>query len=275
MATVVKPGQRQALAVKRSNGGLVSATYTLWLKHMYKFLNSFMEIGATVALPIMWMVLFGVCMDAMLTSADDKTYTTFIAPGVMLLTGLSAAIIGGSSLLMERLNGTLKEYLVAPVPRLAVLLGTLSSSLTKAVLQSLVVIWLSLFLTAAIRLEPGLVLAGLGLVLVYALGFAGVAAGLACKAKDAQSYHSWIMLLNLPVLFLSNVLYSLDKMPPALRTLALLNPTTYGVDALRNFFYGLPCEIGLMVDIPVLVGFMVFGLWLARRNFRQLLASYI
>lgn len=261
------------LWTQSSLASLGTGIYTLWLKHMRKFFSSSMEIVGTLFTPAMWMLLFGVCMESMVQSAGDPSYQLFITPGVMLLTGLAAAVLGGATLMIERLNGVIKEYLVAPVPRLSILLGTLASGLTKAMLQCLVVIWLGFFLDASLRFNPAALLAGLGLVAMYSLGFVGIAAAVACKARNIESYHSLILLLNLPVFFLSNALYPLDKMPGIFHTVALLNPTTYAVDATRYLMYGLPTEIGLWIDLPVLVAFMVFGVWFGYRNFQQVLAE--
>lgn len=265
--------QASVLSPEKSLDGLGTGIYTLWLKHMQKFFGSSMEIAATLFTPAMWMLLFGVCMESMVQGAGDPSYQLFITPGVMLLTGLSAAIFGGATILLERLNGVMKEYLVAPIPRISILLGTLASGLTKALLQCLVVIWLGFFLDAALRLNPPALLAGLGIVAMYSVGFVGIAAAVACKAKNVESYHSLILLLNLPVFFLSNALYPLDKIPGIFRVVAMINPTTYAVDATRFLLYGLPTEIGLWIDLPLLLAFMVFGVWFAYRNFRQVLAE--
>ncbi len=270
MATVVK--SRQSITPVRRSGAIgegLTGVYTLWLKHMQKFFSSSMEIGGTLFIPVLWMFLFGVCMEGVVSGSNQFNYQAFITPGVMLLTGLSAAILGGATMLMDRINGVVKEYLVAPIPRLSILLGTLSSGLTKALFQAIIVIWLGFFLDAGLRFNPPALLAGLGLTALYSLGFVGVAAGIACRAKSMDSYHSVIMLLNLPVLFLSNTLYPLSNIPEFLRNITLMNPTTYAVDAIRFFFYGFPPEIGILIDIPVLLAFTGFGLWFGYSSFKQ------
>lgn len=263
-----KPSQWRELA-----GGV----YTLWRKHMKKFRRSVMEIGGTLFTPVLWMLLFGLSMGGMVKSISDFTpsvnYIAYITPGLMLLTCLTAAILGGTTLLMERTTGIIKEYLIAPVPRLAVLLGTMSSSLTKAFLQAIVIIVLGLLLGSGLNLNPLEFVGGLLALLVYTLGFVGIASAAASKARGMESYHTLIGVLNLPVLFLSNALYPLDKMPVVLAALAYLNPTTYAIDAIRNLFYGAKLEIGLWIDVPVLLTFMVLGLWYGFRTFQKSVAN--
>ncbi len=256
---------------------LAGGVYTLWRKHMKKFSRSVMEIGGTLFTPILWMLLFGLSMGGMVKGMTDFTpsvnYIAYITPGLMLLTCLTAAILGGTTLLMERTSGIIKEYLIAPVPRIAVLLGTMSSSMTKALMQAVVIIVLGLLLGSGLNLNPLDFVAGLAILLIYSLGFVGIAAAAASKARGMESYHTLIGVLNLPVLFLSNALYPLEKMPAVLAALAYFNPTTYAVDATRNLFYGAKLEIGLWLDIPVLLAFMVLGVWFGYRTFQKAVAD--
>ena len=272
MATVVK---NRAVAAPKEPGewnGLLVGIYTLWLKHMRKFRSSPVEILFTLATPVLWILFFGVCMTGMVVPTQTGLgYQAFITPGVMLLTGLTAAILGGTTLLLERVNGTLKEYLVAPIPRLAVLLGSMTSGLTKAILQAIAVIIAGALLDSTLQFRILPFLAALAVVGVYCLGFVGLASAFASKAKSMESYHSLIMVMNLPVLFISNALYPLEKMPVTVRGLAMLNPTTYGVDACRILLYGSNPEIGLGIDLVVLVAFMVLGVYIGYRSFSSVM----
>ena len=274
MATVLK-GQTNEVWVNLRSGnawrGMATGVTTLWFKHLYKFTHSGMEMVGTLFIPLTWMFLFGVCMNAVMAQFNGVGigYQAYITPGVMLLTSLTAAVFGGSALLSERLNGVINEYLVAPVPRLAILLGTIASSVTKAILQTLVVFGVGCLLDAALVKQPLPVVAGLGVIALFTIGFVGIAAAFAARAKEMEGFHSIILLLNLPLLFVSNALYPLSNLPDTLRVLAYCNPTTYAVDAARHLFYGVPTEIGLWIDVPLLVAFAVGGIWFAYYSFIQ------
>ncbi len=272
MATVLK---NRAIAAPKEPGewnGLLAGIYTLWLKHMRKFRSSPVEVLFTLATPVLWILFFGICMTGMVVPTQTGLgYQAFITPGVMLLTGLTASILGGTTLLLERVNGTLKEYLVAPIPRLAVLLGSMTSGLTKAVLQAIAVLVAGAVLDSTLQFRILPFLAALTIVGVYSLGFVGLASAFASQAKSMESYHSLIMVMNLPVLFISNALYPLEKMPVTIRGLAMLNPTTYGVDACRILLYGSKPEIGLGIDLVVLAAFMVLGIYIGYRSFSSVM----
>ncbi|HEX2912467.1 MAG TPA: ABC transporter permease [Chloroflexia bacterium] len=275
MATMLKAAAKPVPVAENNRewDGMLTGVYTLWLKHMRKFVSSKLEIMATLYLPLLWMLLFGVCMESMIKSFGSKSgslgYKDFITPGVMLLTGLTATVLGGSTLLMERLNGIIKEYLVAPVPRLAVLLGTLGSGLTKALLQVSVVLLVGMLFDSALLLQPLRLLAGLLVIVLFSAGFVGISAGVACQSNGIEEYHALILILNMPLLFLSNALYPLEVMPRIIQIAAYFNPTTYAADALRHLLYGTRLELGLQIDLPVLSLFMLFGLWYGYRHFQR------
>jgi ABC-2 type transport system permease protein len=202
-------------------------------------------------------------------------YIAFITPGVMLLAALTAAALGGGALLLQRLNGTLKSYLVTPVARGALLGGLVSASLSKALGQALLVLLLGLLLGARLA-GGGLALLGALLLLAaFTLGFGGLATAFAGRARGLEGYHALVMLLNLPVLFVSSALYPLESMPAVIRVLAYANPTTYATDAIRHLLFGAPLEIGLVADAVALLLFMAFGLLLGAGGFRRAVADAV
>jgi ABC-2 type transport system permease protein len=58
-------------------------------------------------------------------------------------------------------------------------------------------------------------------------------------------------------------------MPPAIRALAYLNPTTYAVDGLRRLLFGAPADLGLALDLGVLLAFGAAGLLLGTSSFAR------
>lgn len=257
-------------------GLLARGVAVLWRRQLRGLLGSPAELGGALAMPVLWMVLFGLCMGQTVTDPARRAglgYIAFITPGVMLLAALTAAAMAGATLLLDRQSGALKAQLVAPVPRAALPLGLLAGGLTKALAQGALVLLLGLLLGA--RLQggaPSLLLAA-GLLAAFTAGFAGLAAAVAGQARGMEGYHGLIMLLNLPMLFVSNALYPLEAMPPIIRALAHLNPTTYAVDGLRALLFGAPAALGLGLDLAVLLAFAAAGLALGARGFARAVAA--
>lgn len=118
----------------------MDATLVIWNKHMTKFLRSTEELLGLLLQSVLWVVLFGVGMRSMIGEVDGSDYMSYILPGIIALSALGGAVGGGMVLLDERLRGILKEYLAAPIPRLSILLGSATSTATKALFQALIML---------------------------------------------------------------------------------------------------------------------------------------
>jgi len=259
----------------------MSATYTLWNKHMRKFVASPMEMFGLAIQPILWVVLFGVGMKSMLGPSmpgGGDLYVTFMVPGIVALSALGGAVGGGSVWLTERLRGIVKEYLVAPIPRLSILMGHALSTMTKSMFQAILILIVGLLMGAKLSDNPLGWLGGLLLVAAFGLGFSGISLAMASATDNPGAYHGMIMVLNLPMLFLSNALYPLEALPTWMRIGALINPTSYVIDGVRQTMLkdGAAIAGGEVLSLWlcfVIVGvFAAFGMWLAYKAFKNSLA---
>lgn len=246
------------------------AALTLWRKHMRKFLRSRMELVAALLFPLLLMGMFGVAMRRFLSpmlGGDD--YLAYILPGILALTALTASVLGGATLLNERMKGVLREYLAAPIPRSSILLATLASALTKAMFQTAIILLIAL----ALGVRPVWSLSGLLTAVLAFLGyttaFVGLATAAAAASSSVESYHSLIMLFNVPLLFTANAFYPLASMPGWLMALAMINPTTYLMDAMREGLFGQPGFPGAAGDLLLLWAFAIVSVALAVRSFRR------
>ncbi len=256
----------------------MAATFTLWQKHMKKFLANSEEMFGFAIQPILWVVLFGVGMKSMMGPAmpgAGDTYVTFMLPGIVALSALGGAVGGGSVWLTERLRGIVKEYLVAPIPRLSILMGNALSTMTKSLFQAIIILIVGVLMGAKLGPNPLGWLGGLVLVAGYGLGFSGVALATASATDNPGAYHAMIMLLNLPLLFLSNALYPLESLPTWMRIGALINPTSYVIDGVRQMMLkdGAAMAGGevlpLWLCFAVVAAFAALGMWMAYSAFKK------
>lgn len=256
----------------------MNATFLLWQKQMKKALVHPEEIVGMLIQPILWVILFGVGMRSLMgttTPDSGNDYMTFVVPGIMALTAVSAAIAGGSTWLNERLIGIVKEYLVAPIPRLSILMGNATSIVTKVLIQSIVILIVGLLMGAKLSDHPLGLIGGLLLIAGYGIGFSGFALAVASSTDSSEGYHMMIFLLQLPLLFLSNSLYPLQSLPTWMKIGSYANPTTYVVTGLRQITLGVAPTMGSIADIPlwqcfvVSGAFAVFGMYIALRAFTK------
>ncbi len=247
----------------------MNATITIWSKHMIKFFRNREELGGLLIQPILWVVLFGVGMSALVGNVGGSDYMSFMLPGILALTALGGAVGGGMALLDERLRGIMKEYLAAPIPRLSILLGNAASTVSKALFQAIIVLIVGALMGAHITTNPLGWLALALLLTLFTLGFAGIALAFAAASKSIMGYHGLIFLFNLPLLFASNALYPLINMPGWIRLIALINPTTYLIDALRALAFGGTAAIALPISFAVTAVFATLGLALSLWSFQR------
>ena len=256
----------------------MNAAVTLWSKQMTKSLRNQMEMSGMLIQPVLWVVLFGVGMGSLLGPAvpgGEDFYITFMLPGIVALTASGGAIAGGSTWLNERLQGIVKEYLAAPIPRLSILFGNALSIVSKGLIQSLVIVIVGLIVGANITSNPLAWLGTFVLVSGFALGFAGIAIAFASSTDNPGAYHSMIMLFNLPLLFLSNSLYPLETMPAWMRITSMVNPTTYVVTGSRIMLIedasavADAATISLWLCFLVIAIFALLGMWWGYSAFRR------
>jgi ABC-2 type transport system permease protein len=245
---------------------------------MTKSLRNQMEMSGMLIQPILWVVLFGVGMGSLLGPAvpgGEDFYITFMLPGIVALTASGGAIAGGATWLNERLQGIVKEYLAAPIPRLSILFGNALSIVSKGLIQALVIVIVGLIVGANITSNPLAWLGTFVLVSGFALGFAGIAIAFASSTDNTGAYHGMIMLFNLPLLFLSNSLYPLETMPTWMRIAALVNPTTYVVTGSRIMLIGDAsavadaATISLWLCFVVIAVFAFLGMWWGYSAFKK------
>src|SRR6266849_2752434 len=117
----------------------MSAIYVLWLRQLRRYVRSRAQIVASLGQPLLYLVALGFGLGPVFQKAGQGSYVQFVAPGIISMTILFSSIFSGMGLLWDRQFGFLKETLVAPVPRIYVMLGRTLGAATVAVIQGLLV----------------------------------------------------------------------------------------------------------------------------------------
>jgi ABC-2 type transport system permease protein len=247
--------------------------YTIWLREFKRWSRSKSRIIASMAQPILWLVLFGTAFDAMFASADptggegvpgldDVDFTSFLTPGIVAMTVLFGSIFAGIGLIFDREFGFLKEIMVAPVSRTSIMAGKGLGGATGAVISGLIILVLATLIGA--RFTPDIPVALAAIVAVVtvvliSLAFVNMGIAFATKIQNFEGFQMVMNFLVMPMFFLSGAFYTVDSMPDVLKGATYINPLFYGVDALRHAFNGAAAaSLPLAVDLAVLVGFTLF-----------------
>lgn len=258
-------------AVKRRHGAeLWRGTWVIFTKHMHKFLHNSQEVGGTLAAPILLAATFGLGMERLVAreAIAGLNYLSFIAPGIIAFTALSGAINAGMPLLEEKIKGVMKEYMVAPIPRLSILLAATASGLVKTLTQSILIVLVTLLFGARLAASPGSALGAALVLTAFVVTMVGFANAMALRSRSIGGYHTILFLLNLPLLFFSSALYPLDAMPAWMRVVAVVNPTTYAVEGMRRWLFG-GDALDPLLCLAVLVATAVLSVWFSARTFQR------
>jgi ABC-2 type transport system permease protein len=241
----------------------MSAIYILWLRELRRYTRSKVQIIASLGQPVMYLVALGFGMGAVFQQAGRGSYLQFMAPGVIAMTVLFSATFSGIALLWDRQFGFLKETLVAPVPRVFIMLGRTCGAATVALIQGClvaVVCVIAGFRPVSLALLPE----ALAFLALIALVFAGVGTTVGSSLKDMQGFQMVMNFLVMPLFFLSGALYPLDNLPRAFAAVTRVDPLSYGVDGLRSALIT-QSHFGSALDATVLgvlaVIFIFLGAW--------------
>ena len=174
------------------------------------------------------------------------TYLQFIFPAVVVLNIMYTAVQSAVSVIWDREFGFLREVLISPLPRGAVLLGKVLGGATVALFHGSLVLVLARF--ADVGLTLGDVLTGFGLMFLLAFGLTSLGVVIANRMPSFEGFGVFSNAVILPLYFLSSSIFPLDPSltraqtevvyPGWLVFLVEVNPLTYAVDALRGTFIG-------------------------------------
>lgn len=228
----------------------MSAIYILWLRELRRYVRSRAQIVASLGQPLLYLVALGFGLGPVFQKAGQGSYVQFVAPGVIAMTVLFSSVFSGIGLLWDRQFGFLKETLVAPVPRIQIMLGRTLGAATVAVLQGLLVVVVCFI--AGFRVH-NLLTVPLALVFMALIAcvFAALGTAIGSALENMQGFQLIMNFLVMPIFFLSGALYPLNNLPRAFSIVTSLDPLTYGVDALRTTLIGVS-HFGLAIDALVL-----------------------
>src|SRR6202162_716851 len=159
-------------------------------------------------------------------------YMTFIYPGVLAMSVLFTAIFSAASIVWDREFGFLREMLVAPVRRWAIVVGKCLGGATVATFQGL--IFLALAGVAHVPYDPLLLLTLVGELLLLSFTLTAFGVMMAARIKQIQAFIALTQLLVMPLFFLSGALYPLGGLPSWLTVLTRIDPLTYIVAPMRH-----------------------------------------
>jgi len=220
-----------------------------------------------MAFPALFLVFMGTGFGGAFRYRGEISYAAFIGPGIVAMSLLFSSMFGGMNVMWDRQFGFLKEILVAPVSRMAIMAGQTLGTVTTSMLKG-VVFLVVLLAFGLVKPEPIGMVAALGFMFLISAAFVSLGIAVATRMRDPHGFQLIMNFLIMPVFFLSGALFPLEGLPGWLALLTHVNPLTYGVDGLR-FALGVPHRFPPLWNVLILVQFWmvttVIGGFLFRR----------
>lgn len=196
---------------------------------------------STLLMPVIMLLifagLFGGTLGAGLGGGD---YINYLAPGIILMAATSGSVSTAVSVAVDMQEGIINRFRTMAIARSSVLVGHVVGSLIQTMASIAAVIGVALLMgfRPSAGLLAWLAVAGLLVLLTFALTWMAAAMGMVAKSVESASN------LPLPIMFLPMLgsgVVPTDSLPTMVRWFAEYQPFTPIIETLR----------GLLLDHPI------------------------
>lgn len=227
----------EAIRVSVPDRGLrqdLRAIAIVWRRELLRFRADRLRAISSLIQPVLFLFVLGTGLSSLASRGmpPGVDFRTFIYPGVLAMSVLFTAIFSAASIVWDREFGFLREMLVAPVSRAAIVIGKCLGGATVATFQGIVILILAGL--AGVPYDPTLFLIVIGELLLLSFTLTAFGVMMAARITQIQAFMALTQMLVMPLFFLSGALYPLNQLPAWLTVLTRLDPLTYAVDPMRS-----------------------------------------
>jgi len=172
--------------------------------------------------------------------AGNTLTTPYLITGMAALTIISTALFGFSGVLIElRHVGALRPFQIMPVKRTEYLAAFSVSRAVVLLLFSLIFIYgANAIYSAGIDFSPQVFFSAVLTMVVGIAAFLGIGLAIAAFMTKPSTAHALINVLNIPIIFLSDLFIPVSIMPAWLQNVAEHSPVYLFVNLLRRVLDG-------------------------------------
>lgn len=225
--------------------------YTLCIREWQRFLSVWTQtLLAPLVTAGLFLVIFTIAIGPRRGDVMGVDFTTFIAPGILMMTVIQNAFANtSSSLVIGKVQGNIVDTLMPPLSPLELVLGYLVGAIGRGLV---VAVAISVGLALTLGIVPQYPLMALAYVVLGAalLGALGILAGIYANKFDQMAAITNFVVT--PLAFLSGTFYSVEALPPVLWYITHLNPIFYLIDGVRFAVIGVsdsPPALGAVIGI--------------------------
>jgi ABC-2 type transport system permease protein len=210
---------------------------TLFYKEILRFWKvSFQTILAPVLTALLYLLIFSRVPEEHLQVYPGVRYTSFLIPGLAMMSLLQNAFANSSSsLIQSKITGNIVFILLPPLSHLEFFGAYVLASAVRGE-----VVGLGVFVITAVfvpvPVQSPLWVVAFALLGSAILGTLGIIAGIwADKFDQLAAFQNFVII---PLTFLSGVFYSIHSLPPFWQHVSQFNPFFYMIDGFRHGFFG-------------------------------------
>lgn len=219
--------------------------------------------------PIVYLLLFAPLLGGLggIPGFPKGSAFTVFTPGLLVMVAMFSTAFAGFGLIDQIRNGIVERLLVTPTNRSSILLGYVSRDLTVLLVQSVVVLAISVPLGLSANI--GGIAIALLIMMLSGTFMACSSYALALRLKSEESLSSLLNTIATPLMLLSGVFLPLTLAPKIIQTLASVNPFSYEVNAARSLFLGNFGSSAIVVSAVFLGSLVILSFAWAARSFKR------
>ena len=245
----------------------IFAIYHFEMSRMFRTVSQ--SIASPVLSTALYFIVFGSAIGSKIGNIDGVNYTSFLVPGLIMLTILNQSVSNASfGIYFPKFSGTIYEILSAPISPIEITCGYVLSSASKSVLVGLIILITSAFFIEITILHPFWMLLFL-ILMSITFSLFGFIIGI--WANDFQKIQLIPSFILTPLTFLGGSFYSIGMLPDFWQKLSYVNPIVYLISSFRWSFYG-NSDVNVVVSISAtfffLVLCMVFVSWIFKTGYK-------
>jgi ABC-2 type transport system permease protein len=211
--------------------------WTLFAKELLRFLKvSVQTVAAPVLTSLLYLVIFGQVLEGRVQVFEGVRYTSFLVPGLVMMSVLQNAFANSSSsLIQSKITGNIVFILLAPISYMEFFWAYVAASVARGLAVGAGVLAVTAWFVE-LRLEAPLWALAFAVLGAALLGALGVLAGIVSEKIDQlAAFQNFVIL---PLTMLSGVFYSIHSLPAFWREVSHANPFFYMIDGFRYGFFG-------------------------------------
>ncbi|ABF41222.1 ABC multidrug efflux pump, inner membrane subunit [Candidatus Koribacter versatilis Ellin345] len=254
------------------NPGTMIPSFSLWKREVVRFYRQRARVIGVILSPLLFWIVIGSGFGRSFRggAGAGEHYLAFFFPGALTMIVLFTSIFTMMSVIEDRNEGFLLSVLVAPVSRSVIVLGKVLGGTTLAAVQGLIFLVFAPLIGVHFTLTSFLLIALTVFLVAFSLTALGFA--IAWPMDSTQAFHAIINLFLVPLWMLSGSMFAVKDASKWLGYLMLINPLTYGTEAIRGLMYPEMAEPNFPVgmDLAILGGFalVMFAIAFALANRR-------